>query len=136
MKKHLPFAISGLLMGVAVSLAGVTSYDEIHRMSTLQDGRLFLVFAGAVGLLALGYRLLGRGRVLLPRPVHPGSIPGGAVFGLGWTLTGACPTMATVQLGEGYLPAGLSLVGMCAGMWLYGKVHARFFRWETAGCDM
>jgi hypothetical protein len=136
MKKHLPFAFSGLLMGLAVSFAGATSYDEIHRMTTLQEGNLFLVFAGAVALLALGYRLLGRGEVLLPRPVHPGSIWGGVVFGLGWSLTGACPTMATVQLGEGYLPAAVSLLGMCVGMWVYGKFHARFLRWEAASCDM
>lgn len=136
MKLHASFVLSGVLMGLTVSFAGVTSYDELRRMTTLQDLRLFAVFLGAVALLGVGYRVLGRGRQLLPRPFHPGSIPGGVLFGIGWALTGACPTMATVQLGEGYLPAAVSLAGMALGMWLYGVVHARYLRWDAASCDM
>lgn len=136
MKTHLAFVLSGLLMGVVVSFTGVTDYGELHRMTTLADLRLFYVFAGAVALLGVGYRVLGRGQTLLARPFHPGAVPGGILFGVGWALTGGCPTMATVQLGEGQLPAAVSLAGMATGIWLYGKLRGRVIRWETPGCDM
>lgn len=136
MRAHLPFAVSGTLVGVALSYCGATDFEELHRMTTLQDLRLFFVFAGTVALLGLGFAVLGRGQTLLPRPFHPGSVPGGLLFGIGWTLTGACPTMATVQLGEGKLPAVLTVVGLWAGLWLYGWVHQRYFRWDAASCDM
>jgi uncharacterized membrane protein YedE/YeeE len=41
---------------------------------------------------------------------------GGVLFGIGWALTGACPAVAFVQLGEGRWPAAFTLLGMLAGI--------------------
>ena len=48
----------------------------------------------------------------------------------GWALTGACPSITMVQLGEGQLAAVWTLGGVFVGNWLYSVVHQRYFRWE------
>ncbi len=68
------------------------------------------------------------------KTLHPGTIPGSILFGAGWAITGACPSLALVQLGQGYLPAILTLIGIFAGAWIYRHVHAGYFSWDTVSC--
>jgi uncharacterized membrane protein YedE/YeeE len=56
------------------------------------------------------------------------------LFGVGWALSGACPAIALVQLGEGQFVALFTLLGIFAGNWLYSVVHERFFRWSASTC--
>ena len=115
------FAMGGLL-GFSLSRIGFTSWDEVHRMFTFTDLRLFLTFAGGVSLLALIFFAIRKTtRPEWPgRPVLRGTLLGGVVFGLGWALSGACPGVAVVQLGEGKLYAVITLAGMLLGNHLYG----------------
>jgi len=69
-----------------------------------------------------------------PRRVHPGVLGGGVLFGLGWALSGACPSIAMVQLGEGQLGALWTVTGIVLGNWMYARVHARYFGWSAASC--
>ena len=107
-------------------------------MFTFHSLRMFLAFCGGVALLALVWPLLGQlepGAVRMsPRVIHRGSVAGGVAFGVGWALSGACPSIALVQLGEGQLAAGWTLLGMLAGNWLYAALHTRFLRWDTGSC--
>ena len=126
----------GFALGVALSRIGFSSWDEVHNMFTFTDLRMTLVFGLGVLLLAPLWPLIGRWQgVRWPkRGIHKGTLAGGVLFGAGWALSGACPTIALVQLGEGQLAAVLTLVGLLAGNWVYGVVHARFFRWDTGSC--
>jgi uncharacterized membrane protein YedE/YeeE len=65
---------------------------------------------------------------------HAGTLIGGILFGVGWALTGACPSIALVQLGEGQLPAIFTLVGIVIGNFLYSVVHQRYLKWDTQNC--
>lgn len=105
-------------------------------MFTFQSLRLTLAFAGAVVLLALAWRLIHglTGAVWSPRDVHRGSLAGGALFGVGWAVSGACPSIALVQLGEGQLGALLTLAGVFLGNFAYSVVHERYLRWPTGSC--
>jgi uncharacterized membrane protein YedE/YeeE len=58
------------------------------------------------------------------------------MFGVGWVLSGGCPAVALAQLGEGQLPALLTVAGILFGAWLYPKVHRRLFRWDVGSCEM
>jgi uncharacterized membrane protein YedE/YeeE len=123
----------GVAMGFGLSRIGFSDYGEVHRMFTFQNFRLLLTFMGAVALILLGTWLVGGARER--RPPHKGTAVGGILFGVGWALTGACPSIAVVQLGEGRLPALLTLAGILAGTLLYPRVHRRFFRWDSGSCD-
>ena len=138
MSRSLRYAAYGAILGFALSRIGFSDYRELHNMFVFADTRMLTVFVAAVAISFAGFMVLFRlaksGAPPL-RPIHRGSIIGGILFGGGWVLTGACPSIALVQLGEGQLPALVTLVGMGLGTWLYPRVHARFFRFDTGSCD-
>lgn len=111
-------AVPGLLLGFVVGRLGFTDYGELHRMLTFGDLRLFSAFLLAVNLLVVVFLTVGRGLVLPGGTFHRGLIPGAVLFGVGWALTGACPGVALVQVGQGSLPALASLAGIAVGMGL------------------
>jgi uncharacterized membrane protein YedE/YeeE len=129
-------AALGLVLGFSLSRIGFSSWDQVHAMFTFSDLRLFLTFCSGVVTLGLAWLVVARmSRAAFPaRPIHPGTLPGGALFGLGWALCGACPSIALVQVGEGQLGGFFTLAGILAGNWLYSVVHERFFRWTPGVC--
>lgn len=130
-------AAVGLVFGAALALIGFTSWDEVHAMFAFASLRLTLTFALTVALLASvfwGLRF-ARGDRFPTRAIHRGTIPGGALFGLGWSLCGACPSIALVQIGEGQLGALATLAGIVAGSWAYAITQERWLRWPTPSCN-
>ncbi len=129
-------AITGLVFGISLSRIGFTSWDEVHAMFTFVSYRLLLAFCLAVGLLAVSWVVVRRvsNPQWNPQRIHPGTIAGGILFGMGWAISGACPGIALVQLGEGQLGALLTLVGILVGNWIYSLVHERYFRWTAESC--
>ena len=139
MKSHLITIALGVAFGFCLSRIGFTSWDEVHAMFTFSDLRLVIAFGTAVALLSVGWvvvrRLRPRDPAFSPRPIHKGTLVGGVLFGAGWALTGACPSIALVQLGEGKLGALVTLVGIFAGNALYAAVHERYFRFSVGSCE-
>lgn len=129
----------GLAMGYSLNRIGFSSWDEVHRMFTFSDLRMTLSFALGVALLTIATlvtRKLAPSRVpSTARPIHRGTVLGGVLFGAGWALTGACPSIALVQLGEGQLGAGFTLAGILVGNWLYAFARERWLLWDTASCS-
>ena len=124
----------GVLLGFTLSRVGFTDFDTVHAMFTMEDFRLYFVFAGGLALTAIGFRLAGAGRVLTDRHIHRGTIVGSLLFGAGWAITGACPGVIFAQLGEGQLPALASFAGIVLGSLLYRWLRPRYFRWGQDGC--
>ena len=127
-------AAFGILLGFTLSRVGFTDFDTVHAMFTVQDLRLYFVFAGGLGLTAIGFKLVGASRVLNDRFIHRGTIIGSLFFGAGWAITGACPGVIFAQLGEGQLPALASLGGIVLGSLVYRWLQPRYFRWDQDGC--
>ncbi len=127
---------TGLLFGFALSNIGFSSWDEVNAMFTFRSLRLLLAFALATGVLFVAWRLISgtTGASWPARSVHRGTIIGGILFGAGWAISGACPTIALVQVGEGQFGAGVTLAGMFIGNYLYSVVHERYFRWSARSC--
>lgn len=136
LRYHLLFAIFGLVMGFCLYWIGFADYDEVHRLFIMEDLRLLFTFAGAVVLAGVGFATLARHQSLPPKPLHKGTIPGGILFGIGWAITGACPSIAMVQLGVGKLPALVTIAGIIIGVWIFRNLRARFFNWDTGACDI
>ena len=129
-------AIVGLAFGFALSRIGFSSWDEVNHMFLFSDLRLTLTFGGTVVLLAVAWIAIARttGAKWQPRELHRGTLVGGMIFGAGWALSGACPSIALVQIGEGQLGALWTLGGILAGNWMYAFAHERWFHWRTQGC--
>jgi hypothetical protein len=134
MKDHFFYGLFGLAMGMILSFIGFTSFDEVHKMFTLQDFRLILVFAGAVGLLTIGFAVLGRRRNIPEKQYNKGTIPGSILFGMGWAICGSCPSIALVQLGEGQLAAVFVIFGIFFGVWSYRRLAAGSIKLDSGVC--
>ena len=132
---HLSMSFLGLALGFGLSRIGFSDFGQVHQMFTFADLRLTMTFAAAVFLTWLGFRYWVSPEQHPNRIIHPGTLPGGVLFGMGWALSGACPSIAWVQLGEGKLIAIVTITGIAAGTWLYPKLHARFFRWSSDSCS-
>ncbi len=140
---HLETGAFGLALGFILSSAGFSDWGEIHRMFTLgamdpggpslAGARLMLAYGGALILAFVGFRLLAWRDALPPKPIRAGTVPGAIVFGAGWAVSGACPAVALVQIGEGKSAAVVTLCGMIAGAWLHDRLRKRF-GWARHSC--
>ncbi|MCA9532940.1 MAG: YeeE/YedE family protein [Myxococcales bacterium] len=137
--RHAATLCVGVLLGFGLSRIGFSSWDEVEAMFALRDPRLIMSFALGVALLVPGWWLMDRlplaAAAATHRPIHPGTVAGGLLFGVGWAVAGACPAIVLVQVGEGQLAALLTLVGVFAGNAIYALVHRRFFRFSTGSCS-
>jgi uncharacterized membrane protein YedE/YeeE len=125
------FAV-GLLFGLGLVVSGMSNpatvlgfLDVSAVGSGTWDPRLAFVLVGAVGVAALGYRLvLQRRRPVLAEAFHLPTatavdarlVVGAAIFGVGWGLVGFCPGPAFVAAGTGAAPAILFVAAMLVGM--------------------
>ncbi len=136
MSGYLKVGAIGLGLGLVLSRIGFSSWDQVHAMFVFEDPRMMLSFGVAAAILVPFWVLVQRltDARWTPRSIHKGTLAGGLLFGAGWALSGACPGIVWVQLGEGQLGAGLTLAGMVAGNWLYSVVHERYLRWPTGSC--
>ena len=129
--------LMGVLLGFVLSRIGFSSWDEVHRMFTFQDLRLTLTFGGAVVALGIAWIVITRttGATWGPRRFHRGTLVGGALFGAGWAIAGACPGIVLVQVGEGQLGALCTLGGIVLGNAIYAFVHERWLRFPAQSCN-
>lgn len=134
LQQHTRFALLGMLMGILLSYIGFSNFSELHKMFLFSDLRMLLTFAGAVALASLVFNYFMHGLPLAKKPMHPGIIPGSALFGAGWAISGSCPSIALVQLGEGQAAALFTLLGILFGVWFYRQMHRKFFRWDSGSC--
>lgn len=135
---HLIYAVLGLLMGIILSAIGFADYDQLFDMFTFVDTRMLFAFAGGVAIAAAVFGVLSITRIapLDKKPYHPGTIMGSIMFGYGWVMCGACPGVALIQLGQGKLPALLTLIGIYAGVRTYRFLHERYFQWDSGACGI
>lgn len=136
MRATIEEGVTGLALGFVLSRIGFSSWDEVHQMFLLRDPRLILTFLLCVGILVAGWWVVRRSTDVKwgPRPLHRGAVVGGACFGVGWAICGACPSIALVQLGEGQMGALVILAGIFAGNWLCSIAIERFLRWPAPSC--
>ena len=133
-EQHINHGLFGLMMGVTLSCIGFTDFSEVHNMFTFTDLRLLFVFAGSVGLTMIGFAILGRSQKIGKKHYTKGTIPGSIMFGVGWAITGACPSIAIVQLGEGKIAAVFTLFGILTGVWAYRRIAMGSLKLDTGVC--
>ncbi len=132
-RTHLELLAFGILLGGAISAVGFTDYAELHRMFTFSDLRLLLTFAAAVVLAGVGFALHCRGAGMPIRRIVKGTVPGALLFGVGWAIAGGCPGAVLAQIGEGKVPALVTLVAILVGSAIGRRVKARA-GWDSGSC--
>jgi len=134
LSEYILYATFGIAMGIILSMGGFADFEQVHTLFLLQNIPLLMVFVGAIGLSMLGFTIFFRKRDIVRKTYNSGTIPGSIMFGVGWAMTGACPSIALVQLGEGQMAAGLTIVGIVTGVWVYRKIAAPAFQLDTGVC--
>lgn len=144
-KNHLSYAVWGALFGFIISRSGAVRFDFINQMFLLQDFRLYGMIGSAIATAMPGIwlmkRLKKRGlpafkKIHFPsRRMTPGTLPGAALFGTGWALTGTCPGPAMIQLGEGHAMALFTVAGIFLGNYAYGLYHEKYLDWTLDFCS-
>jgi uncharacterized membrane protein YedE/YeeE len=134
-KKYLIYGLLGTGMGFILARIGFADYDEINKMFVFADLRMFLTFMGSVVLLMIVSLFFRKSFPRQDKFFQPGTLPGSMLFGFGWAVTGACPSLVFVQLGQGKLPAIMTLFGIYLGVVIYRKLHAKYFMWDVGSCN-
>ena len=125
--RNLAALACGMVFGLGLAVSQMSSPDKVLNFLDIAghwDPSLLLVLGGAVGLTAVGYRLVFRRAAplwddrfhlplaqLVDRPLVLGSV----LFGMGWGLSGYCPGPAIASLGYANAEALWILPAMLAG---------------------
>lgn len=131
MGKKTGFLVFGIVFGFALSRVGASEFDLIFNMFTGTDFKLVGVIVTAILVGYLGMRFLqARGKAtrsgdplkISHKKLGKYSLWGGALFGIGWGMAGACPGTVLAQLGEGKIFALFTFIGMIYGTYIYARL--------------
>lgn len=122
--------IGGLVFGFGLGFSHMARPEVVINFLTFEDfGLLFVMFGGAAvtGVtFLLAPRLLDRAALTGDgferrlKPFDRNVLVGGAIFGVGWGLSGICPGAAYASLGIGNVTILWALAGMFLGAFLQG----------------
>jgi uncharacterized membrane protein YedE/YeeE len=137
MLKNLPALFCGILFGAGLVVSQMVNPVKVLAFLDITghwDPSLALVMAGALITFGLSYRLiLRRSAPILEQRFHLPTaqgidarlLIGGALFGIGWGLSGFCPGAAIAAIGYGRLEALLFTLAMFGGVWLFRLIHSK-----------
>ncbi len=128
------YLLLGIYLGIIMSKSEVVSWFRIQEMFRFQAFHMHGVIGAAVIVGVISVQLIKRARSkdLDGQPI---SIPpkvlgsgtrywlGGAIFGLGWAMTGACPGPLFVLVGNGMTVMLVAIAAAVVGTWTYGALR-------------
>jgi uncharacterized membrane protein YedE/YeeE len=125
------YLVLGAAFGFLLSRCGAADYDFIQAMFLFESFQLYGIIGTAVALTAPGLWLLKRyGRTAFGRrveielkPLNRGTVAGGLLFGVGWSMAGMCPGPIFVNVGEGKIYALAALAGALTGAGVFGALY-------------
>ena len=133
MQKALSLLI-GIYFGIVLVKSEVASWFRIQSMFRFEEAHMYLVIgsAVAVGIVSIQLiKMLGSRTIMgdtiefNDKPYQKGILIGGAIFGMGWAITGACPGPIYAQIGSGEYRALISLLGALLSTYLYARFESR-----------
>ena len=125
----MPTLLIGFLIGCAFGailfLGGASSYRKILGTLLLKDMTIIKLMMTAIGVGTMGVYLLDMGGLanMSIKPAYVwGVVIGGAIFGVGWAVSGYCPGTCIVGTSEGKKDALATLVGGLFGALIFSLV--------------
>jgi uncharacterized membrane protein YedE/YeeE len=128
--KFIKFLLVGIIFGILMTKAEIVSWYRIYEMFRFESFHMYGVIGSAVILGIVSVQIIkkykiksiqGNQIILAPKTKSfTRYILGGAIFGLGWAMTGACPGPMFVLLGNGLGAIGVVILSAVFGTFLYG----------------
>lgn len=130
-----PYFLIGVILGITQVKTEVISFYRIQEMFHFQSFHMYGVIGSASLTAMITYNLLRKlgvralsGEVIEIPPKTMGSgkryAIGGAIFGVGWAMTGACPGPVFALIGSGLTVFIVTALSALMGTWLYGVVRS------------
>jgi len=133
--RAIKYIFIGILFGIIMTKSEAVSWYRIQEMFRFQSIFMYGIIGSAVvvGIILVAIIKEYRLKDFYGRPIHLEEkdrrwkkyLIGGAIFGMGWALTGACPGPVFVLLGQGYTVMLIVIAGAVAGTTLYGLLRDR-----------
>jgi uncharacterized membrane protein YedE/YeeE len=131
-----PYFLIGAAFGALLLESEVISWFRIQEMFRFESFHMYGIMASAVVVAGVSLEVIKRRRLrdsagaplaLAPKTLGRGVryIVGGAVFGMGWALTGACPGPLVALVGAGVPVMLVAIVSALVGTWTYGYLRPR-----------
>ena len=130
--KFIKFLLLGIVFGIVMAKSEAISWFRIQEMFRFQAFHMYGIIGTAVVLGVTGVALIKKFQI---RDFHGNPISfypkdksvtryllGGAIFGLGWALSGACPGPMVVNIGYGFLSMLIVFLFALVGTFLYGYI--------------
>ena len=124
----------GLVFGVGLAVSRMARPEVVLDFLQFEDFGLLLVMGGAAIVTAITFTVATSGLDRAPLTGKPyrrrlrsfdrNVLAGGAIFGVGWGLSGICPGAAYASVGIGNLPILYAIAGMFAGAYLQGRLRS------------
>lgn len=131
MKKSI-YLFLGIAFGITMFKSGAASWFRIFEMFHFDSFHMYGIIGVAVFLGLIITQVIKKNNLKdwsgNPIVFTPKSksfyryMFGGIIFGLGWALGGACPGPMFANLGAGFLPMAVVILGAIAGTWIYGLI--------------
>jgi uncharacterized membrane protein YedE/YeeE len=129
----------GLLFGFGLAYSHMARPEVVLQFLYLEDLGLLFVMGGAAVVTGTTFAVATQLDATAPltdrnygrrlRSLDRNVLLGGAIFGVGWGVSGLCPGAAYASLGIGNYPVLIAIAGMFGGAYLQGLW--RSYRSET-----
>lgn len=125
---YLMVTLIGMVLGIVFVKSEVANWQRVHDMFLFKEAHMYLIIGVGVVVAMLSMLVIKRFEVksvesqpikYSPKPFHWGVMIGGAIFGAGWAITGACPGPIYAQIGGGEPLALFTFAGAMLGMFAY-----------------
>jgi len=127
--------VGGLLFGFGLAASQMAKPEVVLDFLQLTDLGLLFVMFGAAIVSGLAFAVIPRLRDRAPltgdtygrrlKSFDRNVLFGGAIFGVGWGISGVCPGSGYASLGIGNWPILIAIAGMFIGAYLQGVWRSR-----------
>ncbi|CAM1344224.1 DUF6691 family protein [Tenacibaculum amylolyticum] len=128
--KNIRFLIIGIVFGIILTKSQAISWYRIYEMFKFQSFHMYGIIGSTV-VVSIPLILLFKKGILKDylgnkinikekKKGYIRTLVGGAFFGLGWALAGACPAPIFVLIGNGIFSILIVLLGAVLGAFIYG----------------
>ena len=130
--KFIKFLLLGIVFGIVMTKAEIISWYRIYEMFRFESFHMYGIIGSAVIIGATSVVLIKRFKIktLFGENIvfnHKDKsinryLIGGTIFGLGWSMTGACPGPLFVLIGYGTWYIFIVIIGALLGTFIYGMI--------------